>query len=294
MPNAINYATQFDRVLEQKYAKELLSGLMGTTPARFLNGNTIKIPRLNLAGYKDHSRQGGWNRQSVLNDWETKTLVHDRDVEFFVDAMDVDETNQAASAANITNTFVSEFAIPEIDKYRFSKLYTEYADTYAKTPDTTALTQENVLDVFDTMYMQMDEAEVPVDGRVLYVTPQVYTLLKSAAQVQRQIGVASASNAIDRRVILLDNVQVVQVPGGRMMSAYDFADGAVPAAGAKQIRMMLMHPSAVVSPIKHSAIYLHAPGTHTQGDGWLYQNRMYMDLFLLERKVDGVKINAQA
>lgn len=41
-----------------------------------------------------------------------KTLTFDRDIELFVDVMDVDETNQALSAANITNTFISERAIP--------------------------------------------------------------------------------------------------------------------------------------------------------------------------------------
>ena len=68
----------------------------------------------------------------------------------------------------------------------------------------------------------------------------------------------------------------------------------VPGVGAKQINMILVNPAAVIAPVKHSAIYLWEPGSHTGGDGYLYQNRRYTDLFLIERKADGVQINAEA
>jgi len=85
-------------------------------------------------------------RQTLANDFELKVLEHDRNVEFYVDAMDVDETNQILSAANITNVFVTEQAIPELDKYRYSKLYSEYV-ALGKTPDTTVPSLENVLQI---------------------------------------------------------------------------------------------------------------------------------------------------
>ena len=53
---------------------------------------------------------------------EAKKLEHDRDVEFWIDPMDIDETNLTLSVANIQNTFETEQAIPEKDSYRFSKL----------------------------------------------------------------------------------------------------------------------------------------------------------------------------
>lgn len=293
MPNQFNYVTAFETQLQQKYARELTSAALTTDRVRFVGAKEIKIPRMDLGGYKDHSRAGGWNRQDLANDFETKILQHDRDVEFYVDAMDVDETNQIVSAANITNVFVSEQAIPELDCYRYSKLLAEQQN-YGGTPDTTALDINNVLQVFDELMETMDEASVPESGRVLYVTPTVHKLLKQAEDIQRTFYVQSGPGRVARAVNQLDDVNVVKVPSDRMKSAYDFTDGFAPGVGAKQINMILVHPTAVIAPIKHSAIYLWPPGSHTMGDGWLYQNRSYTDLFLIERKVDGVQINVEA
>lgn len=179
-----NYVDSFLTQLEQKYSRELTSSALTTESAMFIGAKTVKIPRLDLGGYKDHDRSGGWNRQAISNDFELKVLQHDRNVEFYVDAMDVDETNQILSAANITNTFVQEQAIPELDKYRYSKIYSEYTGL-GKTPDTTAPTLDNVLQIFDAMMKAMDEAEVPLEGRKLYVTPTIIELLKQANDLRR-------------------------------------------------------------------------------------------------------------
>lgn len=291
MANAFNYVEQFRSDLEQKYARELTSGDLGSNGVTFIGTKTVRIPRLKLGGYGEHSRAGGWKRKDLSNDWEIKTLTHDRDVEFYVDAMDIDETNQVLSAANITNTFEEEQAIPELDAYRYSKIYADYTTTFSKTADTTALTEQNVLLTFDKFMEEMDEAGVPESGRILYVTAAVNTMIKRAQEIQRYIDVNKTDTAINRAVRSLDGVKVVSVPSDRLKTEFDFTDGWKASGSAKQINMILLHPRSVIAVQKHSAIYLWEPGSHTGGDGWLYQNRRYGDLFLIENKLDGVKIN---
>ena len=295
MPNTVNYATNFSSQLKQKYSAELRSAPLTTEnkDIRWLDAKTVKIPHVVMKGYKDHGRNGGFNAQDVENRHMTKTLEHDRDVELFVDTMDVDESNQALSAANITSTFLEEQAIPELDSYRFSKLHADYT-ALGGVPDATAPTVSNVLSLFDDYMAEMDDAGVPEDGRVLFVTPTVYKLLKRAQELSRFIAVTSGNNGvINRAVRSLDDVQLVKVPSARMKTAYDFSDGCVPAAGAKQINMVLVHPKSVIAVHKHAYIKLWAPGEHTKGDGYLYQNRLYTDLFLIDTRMNGVKINAQ-
>ena len=62
--------------------------------------------------------------------------------------LDVDETNQVLAVANIQSRFEKTQAIPELDCYTYSKLYTEAVRTSA-TIKTTALTTSNVLGDFD-------------------------------------------------------------------------------------------------------------------------------------------------
>ncbi|WP_054939059.1 hypothetical protein [Paenibacillus ihuae] len=288
-----NYVDSFLTELQQKYTRELTSSGLTTLNATFIGTKTVKIPRLDVGGYKDHSRAGGWNRQAISNDFETKVLTFDRDVEFYVDAMDVDETNQIVSAANTTNVFETEQAIPELDKYRYSKIYSDYV-ALGKVPNTTALTVANALQIFDQLMQNMDEAEIPQDGRIMYVTPTVHTLLKQAEDMQRYISVTANNGEINRTVRSLDDVTLVKVPSSRMKTVFDFTNGAVPGVGAKQINMILIHPHCVLAPIKHSAIYLWEPGSHTGGDGYLYQNRRYTDLFVIERKADAIQLSVQA
>lgn len=283
------YAEQFTQFLAQKYEKELCSdALLHSNPQiTFLNAQTIKLPRLTLSGYKDHTRTAGFNAGTISNDWEPKKLAHDRDIEFFVDPMDIDETNLALSVANIQNTFENEQAIPEKDCYNFSKLHTELTNFHGRIDSTTVLTAQNILAVFDEEMSKMDDAGVPVDGRILYVTPTVNKLLKAADGIQRMITVNS-SNAVNRNVHSLDDVTIKMVQSGRMKTKYNFTDGCVAAADADQINFILVHPSCVVARDKYAYISLFTPGTDSRtADGYLFQNRNYWDLFLIERKVAG-------
>jgi hypothetical protein len=289
MANTVNYAIQFKNDLMQKYTRELCTAGLTTQNVTFVGTNQIKIPYLTLAGYKDHSRSGGFNRQAATNNFLTKTLSFDRDVEFFVDSMDVDETNQVLAAANITNTFEEEHGIPETDAYRISKLYADFI-TAGGAADTTALTKDNILTVFDGYMEAMDEDGVPLDGRILYVTPAIQTLLKNAVTRQFQNG----QDNIQRVIRALDNVTINPVPGGRMKTAFDFTDGFTPAVGAKDVNMLLVHPRSVIACDKHSYIRLWAPGSTTEGDGWLYQNRKYYDLFVIDTRIQGIKVNKDA
>ena len=283
------YAEQFTQFLAQKYEKELCSdALMHSNPQiTFLNAQTIKLPRLTLSGYKDHTRTAGFNAGTISNDWEPKKLAHDRDIEFFVDPMDIDETNLALSVANIQNTFETEQAIPEKDCYNFSKLHTELTNFHGRIDSTTVLTAQNILAIFDEEMSKMDDAGVPVDGRILYVTPTVNKLLKEADGIQRMITV-NGSNAVNRNVHSLDDVTIKMVQSGRMKTKYNFTNGCVAAADADQINFILVHPSCVVARDKYAYISLFTPGTDSRtADGYLYQNRNYWDLFLIERKVAG-------
>lgn len=289
------YATTFEGFLQQKYAKELCSDDLtkSNQQVKFINAQTIKLPRITVSGYKDHTRTPGFNAGTLANDWEPKKLEHDRDIEFYIDPMDIDETNLSLSVANIQNEFETVQAIPEKDSYRFSKLNAELT-AYSGRIDHTVVDAATFLEVFDTEMEIMDEAGVPEEGRTLYVTPTMRKIVKEAEGLQRVMTVTTPST-INRKVHSLDDVTIKMVPAARMKTRYDFTDGCVAAADAKQINFILIHNSCVVCRDKYSYIKLFTPGTDSRtADGYLYQNRNYGDLFLLERKIQGCAMNVSA
>ena len=296
--SVFDYAQTFETQLAQKYAREMVSNdlTLSNPGIKFLNAQTIKIPRLTVSGYKDHNRNVmGFNTGTVSNDWEPKKLSHDRDIEIPIDPMDIDETKLVVEMANIQNVFEEEQAIPEKDSYRFSKLLTE-ATTYASAGavvDETVLTASNILEWFDEQMSIMDDKSVPQEGRILYLTSTMQKLLKNADGITRTISVGAAG-VIDRRVHGLDDVTLKTVPSARFMTKYDFTTGCVPASTAKQINMILVHPSCVISRDKYAYMKLFTPGTDSRtADKYVYQNRYYTDTFLIERKACGIAINKE-
>lgn len=295
MSNTVNYVTTFEKELVEQYKRESFTADLLTPNIKFINANTVKLPFISVGGYKDHNRNADFNRQGLSNDFIVKTLKHDRDVEFRVDSMDVDETNLALSVANISATFEKEQAIPETDSYVFSKLYADYVSpsigNKESALDKTELNVNNILETFDTWMLEMTEAEVPLEGRVLYVTPTVNKLLKNA--LKRELN--ATEGVVDRAVTSLDKVTIKEVVSSRLKTAFNFENGCKPAASAKQINAILVHPSCVLYAKKHSYIHMFTPGSDSRAaDAYLYQNRAYWDAFLIERRVDGIKFNVQA
>ena len=294
----IEYATLFSNVLRELYGQELTCNdlYQSNSDIQIVNGKDIKIPKLSVSGYKDHTRgAGGFNSGTYSNGYETKTLDHDRDIEFAIDPMDVDETNLVVLIANIQKRFEKTQAIPELDCYTYSKLYAE-AVRVSATIKTTALTAANVLSDFDDNLEAFSEAGVPLDRVIMYCTPKYNKLLKNAEGIQRTLEISSAKS-IDRRVRSLDDIaKIKEVPSARLKTLFNFTNGCVADETAKQIDYILVDPEAQVSRNKYSYIKVFTPGTDSRtADNYMYQNRRFNGTFGIDELLkDGIIIHAEA
>lgn len=294
----LEYAILFSNVLRELYGQELTCYdlFQSNSDIKIVNGKDIKIPKLSVSGYKDHTRgAGGFNSGTYSNGYETKTLDHDRDIEFAIDPMDIDETNLVVSIANIQKRFEKTQAIPELDCYTYSKLYAE-AKRVGSTIKTAALTAANVLSDFDDNLEALSEAGVPLDRVIMYCTPKYNKLLKNADGIQRTLEISSAKN-IDRRVRSLDDIaKIKEVPSARLKSLFNFTNGCVADETAKQIDYILVDPEAQVSRNKYSYIKVFTPGTDSRtADNYMYQNRRFNGTFGIDELLkDGIIIHAEA
>lgn len=294
----LQYADIFSNILIELYGQSQTSVDLynSNSGIQIVNGKNLKIPKLTVSGYKDHTRGAlGFNTGNYANEYETKTLDHDRDIEFLIDPVDVDETNMVVTIANIQKRFETTQAIPEADCYTYSKLYSE-AERVGATIKTAAITTANVLSDFDDNLEAMSEAGVPLDRVILYCTPAYKKLLKNAEGIQRYLEVSGAKG-IDRRVRSIDDIsKIVEVPSARLKSAFDFTDGCVADEAAKQIDYILIDPECQVSRNKYSYISVFTPGTDSRtADNYLYQNRKFNGTFAIDELMkSGCIIHATA
>lgn len=294
----LQYVTKFhDRILSL-YGHELISDALfhSNQDIQIVNAKDIKIPRLTVSGYKDHTRGGSFNAGNYSNDYETKQLDHDRDIEFTIDPMDVDETNMVVSIGNVQARFERKQAIPELDCYTFSKLYAE-AERVGATIKNTAITTANVLSDFDDNCEAFENAGVPLGRCILYCTAAYKKTLKNADGIQRTLEVSGGSKAIDRRIHTIDDVKEIKVvPPERFKTAYDFTEGYKADATGKQINYILVDPEAQVSRVKYAYINTYSPGHDSRvANNYMYQNRRYNGTFGLDEELaQGCIINVEA
>ena len=302
---ALNYATQYAQALAQKFPYVLNFGALYATPNngryRWTSAKTIEIPSISTTGRVNADRDSiKTAARNYDNAWEPKTLTNERKWSTLVHPMDIDQTNQVATIANITQVFNEEQKFPEMDAYTASKILSDWRLTRdeagnLRTPDTTVLTKANVLSVFDALMLKMDNERVTPSGRILYVTNEVYSLLKNAQidannTLGRSIDVTKNNGTIDRQVSRLDEVRIEKVPAVLMRSAYNFSKGWSPLSGADQINMMLVHPNAVITPVSYTFARLDEPSAGSEGK-YVYYEEAFEDVFILNKKSGGIQFN---
>ena len=292
---AVNYAESYERALAQAYPNVLnfgeLYNVANNQVYKFVDSKTIHIPSISVSGRKNVNRDAidGTFQRNVDNSFETKTLTFYREWSTSIDPADVLDTNMILTIQNATKVFNEEQKFPEKDAYTISKIYADWV-AEGKEADTTELTVDNVLFVFDKLMEAMDEALVPSNGRLLYVTPAVKTLLKQASQIGLSRSVQSGANTINRVVDRLDEIKLITVPSFLMKTAYDFTTGFAPSASAKQVNLFLVHPSAILTPSKYAFVGMEAPAAGTKGD-YIYYEKEYADVFILNNRTGAIAFN---
>lgn len=289
---ALNYASQYAQALAQAFPYVLNFGKLFSTPNngryRWVNAKTIEIPSIKVGGRVDSDRDTvSTASRNYDNAWEAKTLSNQRKWSTLVHPADIDQTNQVTSIQNITKVMNEEEKFPEMDAYCVSKIYADWT-ALGHVAETIALTVENVLSTFDKLMKNMTKKRVSPNGRILYVTPDVDELLKNAKDISRSFSVQGGNAVINRVIKSLDQVEVVVVPPELMATVYNFTNGWVPGSTAKQIKMFLVHPNAVITPVSYQFSQLDPPSAGSEGK-WVYFEESFEDVFILNKKSDAIQ-----
>ena len=287
----MNYAAQYGRELANAYPYLSYFGDLWNAgeSQRFkpLQGKTVYIPSMKTTGARavDRNNINGVFSRNFDLDWEAMTLTMDREWDTLIDPLDMIETNEVATIANVTRTFNETQKVPEQDAYMASKL-AGFASAFGGAVYT-SLDKSNILEKWDDALAYMVNQRVNRDRVRCKVIPDVYKLLKQAAGITRFIEVTGGIRNADRNVGKLDGVLIEEVPSDMMKTLYSFVTGWAIAPSAEQINMLFYDSMAIAAPIIYDTSMISAPSAQTKGK-YLYYERYYYDVFILGNRQAGV------
>lgn len=298
MANTVNYAEVWQPELLEILTQETLCTPFITQNVRWLDAKTFHFTSMSVSGFKTHSRNGGWNRGEFKQTDHPFTVEHDRDIEFLVDKADVDESNATASIQNIAQVFTKTQSAPEKDALFFSKVAATAKAQEGYHSETAAadFTKETVFGKLKAMLAAGKLRRYKAQGGlIMYVTSAIMDALEQSQDFTRNIvitQVADGGTGLETRITDIDGVPVMEVIDDEVFyDSFNFSPangGFEPTAStAHKINVLIATPITTKLVPKISSIYYFNPGAHTEGDGYLYQERELSDVFTFPNGKDG-------
>lgn len=308
MPN-LNYAEQWNPELLQILIQGTLTSPFVTSNVKWLNAKTFHFTQMSVSGYKNHKRSGGWNEGEYNQTDKTFTVEHDRDVEFLVDKADIDETNATVSIQNISRIFEQTQVVPETDALFFSKVAqaAQRTEGYHSSTAASSYTKAKVFGMLKDILAKGKLRRYKADGSlVMYVSSPIMDALEMSTEFTRKIEmtqIAEGGIGIETRVTDIDGVPIMEVVDDeRFYDAFNWdpkgggfepvksqaaSEGTEAVTGSHKINVLVACLKTCKTVPKIASIYYFAPGSHTKGDGYLYQNRNLSDVFVFPNGRDG-------
>ena len=287
---ALNYAEQWSPELLEILMQGTLTSPFVTSNVRWLDAKTFHFTQMSTSGYKNHSREGGWNTGKYSQTDVPYTLTHDRDVEFMVDKADVDETNATASIQNISRVFEQTWVVPETDALFFSKVAqaAQKTEGYHGSTAASTYTKAKVFGMLKDILAKGKLRRYKANGSlIMYVTSQIMDALEQSTEFTRKIDGVPIMEVIDDERFYDAFDWEPEGGGFAPLKKVEAASGVEAVTGAHKINVLVACGQTCKTVPKINSIYYFEPGGHTKGDGYLYQNRSFSDVFVFPNGRDG-------
>lgn len=294
--NSLEFQSKLTGELDKALVQEAQTSFFADNALRskFVGARTVLIPDVDMQGLGNYDRDDGFVTGVLTVSSESYTMAMDRGRSFQLDREDNDETGIANLAGQVMGEFVRTRVVPELDAYVLSKLAT-LATTKSQTVTGTVASQ---------IYKMITEAINKVQAvagysepLVCFVDSTVWGALMNTTEVTRQINVGEfKKGSVNTKVKYLNDVPIIPVSDDRMKTAYTFYDGVtddsgssgadqtvggfVPATGAKKIGILVLPRRAASLVKKSERIRTFTPEQNQKADAYLFQYRIYYDLFV--------------
>lgn len=292
--NSIGLAAEYLPILDEIYKADSKTAILDTAQDRVRWSDefaSFYLYEADMVGLGDYSRNGGYVRGDVTASWRQYAPQWDRGRQFLVDIADNSETLGLAFGT-LGGEFMRNKVIPETDAVRFM--------TYAKSASDSMKTAESIstaagaVAAIELGTEKLDDAEAPKEGRILFVNPTMYRLLKGGITRMTLNGEGDVNYNIE----MYDEMRIITVPKGRFNTALTLAQpsdhddaGGYTTTGST-INFLIIHPSAVMQAVKLSEPRIFSPAVVQEADAWKFDFRQYHGCWVRHQKANGIYVNA--
>lgn len=278
---AINLASKYEKKVAERFSARSKTDAYVGKDYDFIGVKSINIYSVDTVSMTDYTRSGT-NRFGTLTELgDTKqelTLTKDRAFTFSIDAGNASQQFNIKQANACLKRQIDEVITPEIDKYRLNAWVsgnTGTTSTAVTVPSANdgALTKANIVEKIFTANANMTDKNVPIDGRVLFISELDFLKFKLSDQVTGTDGIAAENLRRGYRGTI-DGVSVVTVPSSYMPTNVNF---------------ILKHKSATVDPMTLKNYRIHKNPMGVDGD--VVEGRIIYDSFVISTKKDGIYVS---
>ena len=284
MANNIALNKKYVTMLDEVYKNASLTAKLDGNPdlvQQGANANELIVPMLDMQGLGDYDRNSGYASGNVTMTNETVKCNFDRGRMFTVDTMDNEETAGLAFG-RLASEFIRTKVAPELDAFRFAS----YCGKSGITKKEETLNDgAAVLAALRVATTAMDEAEVPMEDRHLFITPTLD-------------GMIADLDTTKSREILARFTTKTLVPQTRFYTAIDQKDGHTggqeaggytkASSGGADLNFMVIHKPALIQFDKHVAPKIVTPEQNQDADAYKYGYRNVGIADVYKNKLAGV------
>ena len=300
MSYTIALAKQFVPLLDETYQLSSLTAILdgqSELARQGANANELIIPMMAMQGLGDYSRNSGYVEGDVTLTNETVTCNFDRGRMFTVDTMDDLETAGIAFG-RLAGEFIRTKVVPELDAFRLSS----YASAAGVSKATgTLATGEAAVAAIRAAVTKMDEDEVPLTERYLYITPTLHGLISDMDTTKSREVLARFAAVVDvpqtRFYTKIAQKSGKVIAGGTdeaPTSTDETAGGYAKASEGKDINFMVIHKPAVIQFQKHVAPKIITPQGNPDADAYKFGYHNVGVAKVYQNKAAGVYVHSKA
>lgn len=260
MANSIALRKQYSTLLDEVYKLASLTSVLdgpNNLVKEGANANEILIPKMDMDGLANYSKQNGYADGDVTLEYETKKCDYDRGRMFNVDAVDNIETAGIAFG-QLSGEFIRTKVVPELDAWRLAK----YAGLAGNSASGALADGKAGIAALRVAKTAIKNAEAKTETCYLYIS----AILK---------GLIEDLDTTASKKVLEGWAGVIEVPESRFNDTVTLtADGKGGyVASGNALNFLIVDKNAVIQHQKHTVGKIISPEQNQSADAWKFGYR---------------------